>query len=100
MWLTEKSEHSCTEAFMAGNEFAHIHPPYDGSMHMLLPLEQVQELLSKGWGEMHPVAIDGSGRAPMTAVMVFAPRDDNEIDIALELIGISHQFANGNPPAP
>jgi len=100
LWLTEKTEHSCAEAFIAGHEFAHIHPPYDGSMHMTLPLAQVEELLLKGWGEMHPLAVDGSGRAPRTAVMVFAPRDDKEIDIALDLIGISHQFANGDPATP
>ena len=26
LWLTEVPEHSCAEAFMRGNEFAHVHP--------------------------------------------------------------------------
>jgi len=98
LWLTERPDHACAEAFMAGNEFAHVHPPSDGSMHMTLPLEQVSELITKGWGEPHPLVKDG--RAPMTAVMVFGPRDIDEIDIALQMMDISRQFANGNPPKP
>lgn len=98
LWLTERPVHSCAEAFIAGNEFAHVHPPSDGSMHMTLPLEQVSELFKKGWGEQHPVAL--AGRAPMTAVMVYGPRDANEIEVALQLLEISLQFANGNPPTP
>ncbi len=98
LWLTERPDHSCSEAFIAGNEFAHVHPPSDGSMHMTLPLEQVSELFKKGWGEQHPVAL--LGHAPMTAVMVFGPRDIDEIAIALQLLDISRQFANGDPPRP
>ena len=26
---------------MVGNEFAHVHPPYDGSLHMMLPEDLV-----------------------------------------------------------
>jgi hypothetical protein len=38
------------EAFLIGREFAHVHPRYDGSMHMMLPPEAVDEVLAKGWG--------------------------------------------------
>ena len=51
IWLSEESAHHRQEAFMFGGEFAHIHPPYDGSMHMTLSEEDVRELLDKGWGE-------------------------------------------------
>ncbi len=27
LWLLEEAGHSCAEAFMRGNEFAHVHPP-------------------------------------------------------------------------
>ena len=78
---------------MRGNEFAHVHPPYDGSMHMMLPVEQVKEMIIKGWGEAHPLV--PLGRMPETTVMVFGPRDVVEVEIALGLIGVSHQFALG-----
>ena len=93
LWLTEVPEHSCVEAFMRGNEFAHVHPPYDGSMHMMLPVEQVKEMIIKGWGEAHPLV--PLGRMPETTVMVFGPRDVVEVEIVLGLIGVSHQFALG-----
>ena len=83
---------------MVGNEFAHVHPPYDGSMHMMLPPEQVRELIAKGWGEAHPLAL--RGMIPETAVMVFGPRDAAEVEIALHLIGVSHEFAMGTGFAP
>ncbi len=97
LWLSERPEHGCADAFMIGNEFAHVHPPYDGSLHMMLPLEQVAELLARGWGEHHPLV--PAGRLPGTAVMVFAPRDDREIEIVLALTGASHAFAAGGAPA-
>ena len=93
LWLKVVSEQGCAEAFMRGNEFAHVHPPYDGSMHMMLPVEQVKEMIAKGWGEAHPLV--PSGRMPETTVMVFGPRDVVEVEIVLGLIGVSHQFALG-----
>jgi hypothetical protein len=93
LWLSERPEHSCAAAFMIGNEFAHVHPPYDGSLHMMLPVEQARELIAKGWGEHHPLV--PTGRLPETAVMVFGPRDDQEIALVLDLIGQSHAFASG-----
>ena len=68
LWLGEENAHHRKEAFMFGGEFAHIHPPYDGSMHMTLSDEDVQELLDKGWGEMHPNVI--RGQSPRKTVMV------------------------------
>jgi hypothetical protein len=41
LWLHDEGGYSCTEAFMRGNEFAHVHPPYDGSLHMMLPDDDV-----------------------------------------------------------
>ena len=37
--------HACgpREAFMIGREFAHVHPGYDGSSHLMLPLPVVEE---------------------------------------------------------
>ncbi len=96
LWLVERPEHCCAHAFIIGNEFAHVHPPYDGSLHMMLPLAQVSELLDKGWGEHHPLVPEG--RIPETAVMVFAPRDGAEIELVLQLIGQSHLFATGQTP--
>lgn len=78
---------------MVGQEFAHVHPQYDGSMHLMLPIECTRELFAKGWGEPHPMA--ATGMIPATAVMVFAPRDDSEIETALKILATSYEFALG-----
>lgn len=93
LWLTLEPEHRCEEAFMIGNEFAHVHPPLDGSMHMMLPRAAVREVLEKGWGEMHPMALLGA--IPPNAVMIFGPRDEAELDLILDIIATSHGFALG-----
>jgi hypothetical protein len=55
--LVLPKSHVCgpPEAFMIGREFAHVHPAYDGSSHLMLPLEVVEALFAKGWGEPHPM---------------------------------------------
>ena len=93
LWLQEEGGHGCAEAFMRGNEFAHVHPPYDGSMHMTLPEDLVAEVLEKGWGESHPLV--AKGQAPMSLVMIFGPRDEMEIDVIINLISESYRFARG-----
>lgn len=39
------------QAFFAGTEFAHLHGPSDGSLHLTLSPEDTAEVLAKGWGE-------------------------------------------------
>lgn len=93
LWLPHDHAHGCRESFMLGNEFAHVHPAYDGSMHLMLPVECTRELFAKGWGEPHPMV--AAGMIPETAVMVFAPRDEAEIETALEILATSYDFALG-----
>ena len=97
LWLAEAVASARPEAFLFGREFAHVHPPYDGSMHMILPPEAVDEVLAKGWGEPHPMA--RRGLIPPPAVMVYAPRDAAEVDTVLQVIGGSYRFACGEGPA-
>jgi hypothetical protein len=97
LWLAEEVASARAEAFLIGREFAHVHPPYDGSMHMMLPPEAVDEVLAKGWGEPHPMV--RRGLIPPTAVMVYAPRDAAEVEVILRVIGVSYRFACGEKPA-
>ena len=93
LWLIDPHAQGCRESFMRGNEFAHVHPPDDGSMHMMLPLECVRELLRKDWGEAHPLV--SQGIIPETAVMVFGPRNKAEIGTVLKILATSYDFATG-----
>jgi len=79
------------EAFLIGREFAHLHPDPDHSLHAMLPTETVNEAVAAGWAEPHPVAL--RGLIPSTAVMLYAPRDEEELDVIDRLVRASHAFA-------
>jgi hypothetical protein len=79
------------EAFLIGREFAHLHPAPDHSLHAMLPAETVTEAVAAGWAEPHPVA--RMGLIAPTAVMLYAPRDREELDVIERLVRASHEFA-------
>ena len=79
------------EAFLIDREFAHLHPAPDHSLHAMLPAETVSEAVEAGWAEPHPVAL--RGLIPPTAVMLYAPRDEGELDVIESLVRASHGFA-------
>jgi Family of unknown function (DUF5519) len=74
------------EAFQAGREFAHLHPVEDGSLHMKLPDAIAAEAYAKGWGEPHPV---------VGTPLIYAPRDQAELEVVWRLLKASHAFAAG-----
>lgn len=82
------------EAFMVGREFAHLHPEPDGSLHATLPLEWVDASVRAGWAEPHPVV--AMGLAPPTAVMIYAPRNEDELAVVANLIRVSYLHARGD----
>ena len=95
LWLAEGAT-GPPEAFMIGQEFAHLHPGPDQSLHMMLPPQLAEEAIEEGWAEQHPVA--RKGLIPANAVMVYAPRDDEERAVVEQLVRASHAFAKGSPP--
>jgi hypothetical protein len=79
------------EAFMIDREFAHFHPAPDHSLHAMLPPVLANAAVAAGWAEPHPVAL--RGLIPPTAVMLYAPRDEAELDVLERLVRGSHAFA-------
>lgn len=84
------------EAFIIGREFAHLHSPYDGSLHFMLPEATGRVVVAKGWGELHPVA--RRGWLPPTAMMVYGPRDEDELEVVWTILQASYAFARGDEP--
>lgn len=68
-------------------EPAHIHGVTDTSIHLCLPVKRAVELCSKGWGELHPYADYA------TQVMLYAPRNEQELGTVLGLLRESVTFA-------
>jgi phospholipase/carboxylesterase len=87
------SSNAAPEAFMVGREFAHLHPPSDGSLHMVLAPDLVDGVIENGWAERHPLA--GRHGLPTNIVMVYGPRDDDELAVVEGLLRASHTFATG-----
>ena len=91
--LDDSSPTPASEVFMIGREYAHIHPSYDGSLHMVLPPHLVRQVVERGWGEQHPVA--KMGLIPMNTLMVYGPRDEEELDVVFKLLKTSYGYARG-----
>jgi hypothetical protein len=96
LWLREDVPAGPREAFMIGREFAHIHPMPDGSLHAALPPDVAQEAVEKGWAEQHPVA--RMGYIPQNVVMIYAPRDAEEIEVVAGLLVEAYRHAGGTTP--
>jgi phospholipase/carboxylesterase len=82
------------DAFLvpAAREFAHIHPGYDGSLHLALPPALGADAIRKGWAVPHPWA---GVRLSPGFVMVYGPRDDQELEVVVGIVATSHAWAAG-----
>jgi Family of unknown function (DUF5519) len=87
------SSSTARESFMVGREFAHLHPASDGSLHLVLPPDVVDRVIDNGWAERHPLA--GRHGLPANIVMVYGPRDDDELGVVEDLLRASHALAAG-----
>lgn len=82
------------EAFLLGLEFAHVHPGPDHSLHMVLADPLRGEAIAQGWAVPHHLA-GAPGVSPQT-VLVFAPRDRDELSVVLSLVQAAWRFARGH----
>ncbi|MEV0186234.1 hypothetical protein AB0I54_44490 [Streptomyces sp. NPDC050625] len=82
------------EAFLVpqAGEFAHLHPEFDGSLHVALPVHLAAEAIRHGWAVAHPLA---GVRLTPGMVLVYGPRDDAEVDVVSAIVATSHAWATG-----
>ena len=73
-------------------EFAHLHPSYDGSLHVALPPELAADVSAKGWGRPHMWA--GTRLSP-GFMLVHGPRDEDELATVRGIVATSHAYASG-----
>ena len=89
LWLDE-SRPAVKDAFMPpaySREFAHLHA--DGSWHLVVGKDTVEEILKAGWGERHPWYDRG-----VLEVMVYAPRNETELKTVKQLVRTSIEHAS------
>jgi hypothetical protein len=92
MWLRDEVPTSGADAFLRGREFGHFHP-WDRSMHVVLPPDVARAAVEAGWAEVHP-AVPLLG-LPENRLMVFGPRDDQELDVVYGLLVEAYSYAGG-----
>ncbi|MBW1294783.1 luciferase family protein [Aquimarina litoralis] len=90
-----KEDHKCKNcnAFMVGSEFAHFHPHPDYSMHLGVSEKDAELIIINGWGEWHPLI--KRGYLPPNIIMMYAPRNQNELEVAKFIVKRSYDFALG-----
>jgi hypothetical protein len=91
--LSSQTAASPANAFIDDHEFCHLHPAPEGSAHLTLPAHAREQIIRLGWAEGHPLA--GIGFLPDSLVLVYAPRNEHELEMVLEIVKISYRFAQG-----
>ena len=92
MWLDPKVTAAHDDAFMpppGSREFCHMH--LDGSIHAVVANDIEDEVLRKDWGKRHPLYHSHG----VKEVIVYAPRDDSELEVLKSVIKKSYEYATG-----
>ena len=78
-------------------EICHTHPSDGGSMHLTLPPADLKAVLEAGWGERHPLSRGGwfERFVPAGFVMVYAPRDEGEVEVVIEVVRAAGWYVRG-----
>jgi hypothetical protein len=71
-------------------EVAHVHPK-DNSLHVYVSPRDARTVIEKGWGQRFPV----TWLAPPSWIMVYAPRDAEEVEVVKEIVRAAVCFAVG-----
>lgn len=78
----------------AQGELGHIHPdPELGSLHLQVDEKLAYALIEKGWGEFHPLVAQGA--LPPNLIMVYAPRNEEEVETIAKIVKSSYDFVRG-----
>ncbi|TQF06589.1 phospholipase [Kitasatospora acidiphila] len=79
------------EAFLhpSVDEFGHVHP--SGFLHLTVPRDALATLERLGWTEPHPIT--RRAEFPDTIVMFYAPRDEEELEVAAAVLQASYEQA-------
>ncbi|MCU1519251.1 MAG: phospholipase [Pseudarthrobacter sp.] len=97
-FMVERVPGAPLDAFLVPQvgEFAHLHPDYDGSLHLALPPALSRDAIAKGWAAAHPLA---GIRLARGMVMIYGPRSGTELDIVTGIVQTSHAYATAALPA-
>jgi hypothetical protein len=86
-------------------EISHVHSGLDGSIHVVLHPRDCKAVMDAGWGQRH--ALDGvelmekaiGAWLPVTYLLIYAPRDEAEIEVAMDIVKAGIGFMAGTRDA-
>ncbi|HIL09495.1 MAG TPA: hypothetical protein EYG11_12410 [Candidatus Latescibacteria bacterium] len=64
-------------------------------MHLSLPATASQIVLEKGWAVLHPFSTVIHGSRAVDYLLVYAPRDNEDLKIVWLIVQASYAFARG-----
>ena len=76
--------HGPVQAFLAGTEFAHLHPEYDGSLHLVLPPVLAEEVVAAGLGVP---------AEPRGSLLLYGPQDESQTETVWLLLQAAYRYA-------
>jgi hypothetical protein len=71
-------------------EVAHVHPA-ENSLHVYVSPQDAKLVMRRGWGQRFPV----NWLAPPSWIMVYAPRNEEEVEIVREIVRAAVCFSVG-----
>ncbi|KAF7366807.1 hypothetical protein MSAN_00939000 [Mycena sanguinolenta] len=83
------------EAIQGLREIGHIHP-IDHSMHVILSPADSKTAIDLGWAERHPLGGVSRFSVPNSYLMVYAPRDEEELDVVERILVASIGYMTGS----
>jgi hypothetical protein len=91
--LEERLAKGKPEAFVRGREFAVVRE--EGSIHLTLDPGWGQKVLTKGWATIHPLARYMAGAVPPQSLILYAPRNEQELKTIWKVIQAAYSLACG-----
>lgn len=92
-WIPDTEAKGPKTAFIDDHEFCHLHCAGGGYVHLTLPRLISTIAIDRGWAELHLLA--RAGMMPETTHFVYAPRNTWELDVVVEILTASRDFARG-----
>ncbi|KAI6087253.1 hypothetical protein F4821DRAFT_116417 [Hypoxylon rubiginosum] len=92
LWLVDDGVPVRDEIKRLHREFAHPHG--EGSTHLVLSLSDAKAAIEMGWAERHRMSGVG-GLMPWGFVLIYAPRDEGEMEVWKRFVLASARYALG-----
>ncbi|KAF2116607.1 hypothetical protein BDV96DRAFT_645032 [Lophiotrema nucula] len=86
-------------AQQTNGEISHVHQGLDNSIHVVLHPADAKAVIDAGWGQRHGLSglnLSKRVRLPITYVLIYAPRNETDVAVAMTIVKASIRFMTGS----